>query len=98
MKKYEEYLKDINALRDDVRQRLFDCGHDVTLKHARYIVFDMGDWVEKVPIKYIQYDRSFGDFVCNTDENNYDYLFDHLTIDGYLILLNILENLEENEL
>lgn len=98
MKKYEEYLKDINALRYDVRQKLFDCGHDVTLKRACYLTFDNGDFAERMPVKHIEYDRSLGDFIFRYDECNYDYLFEDLTIDGCLILLNVLENLEENEL
>lgn len=64
---------------------------------AHYMIFDMGDWIEKVPIKHISFDRSYGDFVFYTDEGHYDYLFEYITSDSLLVLLKIFENLKDYE-
>lgn len=97
MKTYTQSLEDLKELRESVRSKLFDLDHDVTLKRAQYMIFDMGDWVEKVPIKNISFDRSYDDFIFYTDEGHYDYLFEDITDDSLLVLLKILENLKDYE-
>lgn len=97
MKTYTQALKDFKELRESVKSKLFELDHDVTLKRARYMIFDMGDWVEKVPIKHISYDRSYHDFVFWPDESHYDYLFEYITNDSLLVLLETLENLKDYE-
>ena len=95
MKTYTQALEDIKALRESALSKLFELDHDVTLKRAQYMIFDMGDWAAKVPIKYISYDRSY-EFVFYTEDYQ-EYLFDYITDDSLRILLKILENLEDYE-
>lgn len=97
MKTYTQFLEDLKELRESVRSKLYDLDHDVTLKRAHYMIFDMGDWIEKVPIKHISFDRSYNDFVFYTDEGHYDYLFEYITSDSLLVLLKIFENLKDYE-
>ena len=86
------------TIRSCVKQKLYDLERDLSLQRGVDLIFRYGDRIEIVPVTYIWYDRSFKDFVCLAEDRRYDYLLEHLTIEGCRVLLYVLENLEDYEL